>query len=148
MYHILFESCIMSTIYRSFLQNKLWRNKAIMLLEENNSKIDIKHLTNQEFDEQLRIKLKEECEEVVAAYLQEHLIEEIADVYEVIDTLCSLHTINKDLILKKQLEKRQARGTFMPTSFVTVSHHLTGSYGEQYCLKDPLKYPEIEQDSV
>jgi hypothetical protein len=85
--------------------------------------------------------------ELIASSSPDELIEELADVYEVIDVFCMLHQIDKKVVLKKQAEKRENRGTFTQNSFVTVAHHVPGTFGEQYCLKDPLKYPEIKSET-
>ena len=133
----------MSLKYRTFLQNKLWRNKMPRYHESNGSKIDCRLLTNKEFDEQLRIKIKEEAQEVALASTKEQLIEEFADVCEVIEALSLLHGISWQDISEKQLQKREKAGTFTQDSFVLRSHHIEGSVGAQYFLNDPLKYPEV-----
>lgn len=129
--------------YRSFLQNKLWRNKMPSYHEFNGSKIDVKLLTDEEFDKQLRIKIREEADEVAQASSKANLIEELADVYEVMEAIALLHGISKEDIVQKQLQKREKTGTFSADSFVLTAHHVEGSVGADYCLNDPLKYPEI-----
>lgn len=65
----------MSIKYRSFLQNKLWRNKMPSYHALHGSKIDLKTLNSDEFDKQLRIKIKEEADEVALAATKANLIE-------------------------------------------------------------------------
>jgi predicted house-cleaning noncanonical NTP pyrophosphatase (MazG superfamily) len=66
---------------RTFLQKKLWRDKAIDMMEQNHgSKIHWRQLNDQEFNQQIRIKLLEEAEEVVAAQSRNELINELADL--------------------------------------------------------------------
>jgi predicted house-cleaning noncanonical NTP pyrophosphatase (MazG superfamily) len=129
---------------RTFLQKKLWRDNAITMMEENHgSKVNWRQLDDQEFDQQIRIKLLEETEEVIAAQSRSKLIEELADLYEVIDSLININDITTGEILMEQTRKRNERGGFAGRKFVeTVQHHI-GSYGEKYCLADPKKYPEI-----
>lgn len=131
---------------RRFKQSKLWRDNAPAMLEEYGSVIHIKQLSNQEFDRELRIKLLEEAEEVKTAQSDQMLIEELADVYEVIDSLIALHKIDKEQVLYVQENKRNMRGGFMNRTYVTVADHPVGSYGETYCLAAPEKYPEIAFD--
>jgi predicted house-cleaning noncanonical NTP pyrophosphatase (MazG superfamily) len=131
--------------YRSFLQNKLWRDKTPDLMESTGSKIDVTILNDIDFDKQLRSKLQEETTEVVTATSVQALIEELADVYEVIDALCVLHGINKQKLIAMQEKKRDMKGGFFERKYVTVSHHPLESFGVAYCLNDPEEYPEITE---
>ncbi len=129
---------------RKFLQNKLWRDKMPQKLEATGSIIHIKKLTDAEFNKELRIKLLEEADEVQAAQSKEELIGELADIYEVIDTICALHGINKEAIQTIQTQKRNERGGFIERKYVTIAEHPEGSYGVEYCLAQAEKYPEIK----
>lgn len=132
---------------RIFLQNKLWRDKLVDVMEQKHgSRLHVRSLTDTEFDEQLRIKLAEETQEVVVARSRDELVAELADVYEVIDTLARLHAITKEEIINSQTKKRNERGGFEGRKFVETAEHIVGSFGEQYCLADPTKYPEIVSD--
>lgn len=129
---------------RTFLQNKLWRDKAVDMMEYNHgSKINWRYLNNQEFNQQLCNKLLEEAEEVVAAQSRNELIGELADLYEVIDSLITVNAISVEEIIKEQTKKRNERGGFSGRKFVETAEHAIGSFGEQYCLADPKKYPEV-----
>lgn len=129
---------------RTFKQNKLWRDKLIDMMEQNHgSRIHWRHLDNAEFNEQIRIKLLEEAQEVVEAKDRKSLIGELADLYEVIDSLAHVNQISKDEIMSAQVAKREERGGFAGRRFVETAERQAGSFGEQYCLADPNKYPEI-----
>ena len=129
---------------RMFRQNKLWRDKLIEIMEQNyGSRIHWRLLDDAEFDREIRAKLKEEADEVATANNHKALVEELADLYEVIDTLSALHGVTKDQIIAAQTKKREARGGFISRKFVEVAEHPVGSFGEKYCLADPEKYPEI-----
>lgn len=133
----------MATIHK-FKQEKLWRDKLPAMMEANyGSIIHIKPLNDTEYDQELRIKLQEETAEVVEAKSHKNLIEELADVCEVIDALCALHGISKEELEKVQSDKRELRGGFYERAFVTVAEHPAGSYGDLYCRAQPDKYPEI-----
>src|ERR1044071_7180634 len=113
---------------RTFLQKKLWRDKMIDLVEQNHgSKINWRILDNQEFNQQLRIKLLEEAEEVTTASSRDKLIEEIADLYEVIDALMSANSITQEEVNTEQDRKRNERGGFMDRKFVETAQHHSGS---------------------
>ena len=128
---------------RTFQQNKLWRDKTPSMLEVTGSIIHRKHLDDAAYDQQLRIKLLEEADEVLKAKDQKALIEELADVFEVIDALCLLHNISRERVFAAQAAKREHKGGFDTRLFVTLAEHLEGSFGEKYCLADPKKYPEV-----
>src|SRR5690606_33126038 len=109
---------------RTFLQKKLWRDKAVDLMENNHgSKINWRYLSDQEFDEQIRIKLIEEAQEVITATSRDGLIAELADVYEVINSLAALHNITQEEIVAVQEQKREERGGFEGRRFVDTAEH-------------------------
>ena len=129
---------------RKFIQNKLWRDKANEIMEQNHGSIIHWHrLNDNEFNEQLRLKLLEEADEVKLAQSKADLIGELADVLEVIETLCILHQISKDEISTAQKAKIEQRGGFSERKYITIAEHPENSFGEKYCLADPIKYPEI-----
>lgn len=128
---------------RTFLQNKLWRDKLVAIRESEGSCITWRHLNDEDFDEKLRVKLAEEIEEVVVAKSRNELIAELADVFEVIDSLIKLHGISKEEIIGSQTKKRDERGGFEGRKFVETAKHPVGSFADGYCLADPKKYPEI-----
>ena len=91
---------------RKFKQEKLWRDRMPQLCEAKGSVIHLKPLNDQEFDRELRVKLLEEAEEVKNAHMPRDLVEELADLYEVIDTLIAHHGLTKDRIIAFQNQKR------------------------------------------
>lgn len=132
------------TKFRYFIQNKLWRDKMPKEAEKHGSIIHTKQLTDQEFDHELRLKLIEEAKEAKSAEDKDELLSELADLYEVIDSLCALHSIEVHDIITTQIQKRGERGGFLGRNYVTIAEHPEDSYLTDYCLKDPAKYPEIK----
>lgn len=130
--------------FRKFQQNKLWRDKLVDRMEQMGSKLHWQQLTDEEFDKHLRAKILEEVDEVIKATSIKELTDELADVLEVIKTFCMLYDVYFDSVVAKQIEKRADRGGFDGRKFVTIAEHEVGSFGEQYCLAQPEKYPEIE----
>lgn len=129
---------------RTFFQNKLWRDKLVDIMQEkHNSRINWRYLSDEEFNQELRLKLAEETQEVIVAQSRDELVAELADVFEVIDSLTKLHNISQEEIVTAQTKKRDERGGFEGRKFVETAEHLPGSFGEKYCLADPTKYPEI-----
>lgn len=133
-----------TTKYRYFVQNKLWRDKMPREAEKQGSVIHYKKLSDLEFDQELKLKLLEEAKEVKNTTSQQELIGELADVYEVVETLCALHNIDIHEIITTQMQKRAERGGFMERKYVTIAEHPDQSPLAQYCLADPQKYPEIK----
>jgi predicted house-cleaning noncanonical NTP pyrophosphatase (MazG superfamily) len=130
-------------IMHKFKQNKLWRDKIPAQRVFEGSLIHLKQLSDAEYDAELRTKLLEEADEVRVAHNASALLEELADLYEVVDAMCALHGITKEQLLAAQTKKREERGGFYGRTYVTVAEHPTGSFGEKYCRAQPEKYPEI-----
>jgi predicted house-cleaning noncanonical NTP pyrophosphatase (MazG superfamily) len=128
---------------RKFKQDKLWRDKAVDRLEQMGSKIHWESLDAHQFAKQLKIKLMEEAAEVCSAKTKESLLEELADILEIVSSFCELHEATLQDVIDLQHKKHQELGGFQGRKFVTVAEHPSGSFGEKYCLNDPEKYPEI-----
>ena len=128
---------------RKFIQNKLWRDKALEYSQLIGSKIHTKELSDEEYNDSLKDKLIEEAAEVKEASTNKDILEEMADVLEVLDALCHLHGISKDDLETCKQKKFLERGGFYHRKFVTVAEHRPNSFGEKYCLEQPEKYPEI-----
>jgi predicted house-cleaning noncanonical NTP pyrophosphatase (MazG superfamily) len=128
---------------RKFLQNKLWRDNAIEMMEKSGAVVHWQHLDTNNYEKELRLKLLEEAKEVETAITREELCEELADVLEVVACLCKSNDISLDDVHKQQNKKRTERGGFAGRKYVTVVEHLDNSFWANYCLKDPDKNPEI-----
>lgn len=115
------------------------------MLAAHGSYVEAKTLTDEEFARELRLKIKEEAAEVVAAKNVAELLEECADVFEVIRAFGLLYGFTIDDVIQVQAKKRNERGGFDARMFVTHAFHRAGSFGEAYCLKSPEKYPEITE---
>ena len=61
----------------------------------------------------LQKKIVEEASELSDAKTQEHVVEEIVDVLEVIDAICFVKNISKENISQVQKEKYEKRGGFL-----------------------------------
>lgn len=129
--------------YRKFKQNKLWRDKAVDLMENMGSKIHWHKLNDIEFVSELKVKFIEESQEVYNAKSKQELMEELADVLEVIDAFASVYNFSFKDIVEIKNRKHQKRGGFLERKFVSIAEHLEDSFGEKYCLADPGKYPEV-----
>lgn len=131
---------------RKFRSEKLWRDKTIEMWEKHGSVIHWKRLDDAEYNNQLRLKLLEEAQEVSEAQSRQDLMSELADVFEVIDAICALHGFSRNDTRAAQEKKRAERGGFFERIFVTIVEPPEGSDFEKYCLAQPEKYPEISVD--
>ena len=68
-------------------------------------------MSQSEYHQALLKKLVEEAKEAAEAK-PDNLVEELADIYEVIDAMLTNLKIDKDLVLAKQEQKRQEKGEF------------------------------------
>jgi predicted house-cleaning noncanonical NTP pyrophosphatase (MazG superfamily) len=65
----------------------------------------------EEFRQALRIKLQEEAQEVAEASPDE-LATELADLYEVIETMMATYHIDPEIVRNVQIRRREERGGF------------------------------------
>lgn len=92
--------------------SKLVRDKIPQLLEASGKKATFSSLTKESRREALRNKLDEEVNELNVATSPEEILEEIADVYEVLMAMVyEAGYIDADLFLKAKQKKRE-KGAF------------------------------------
>lgn len=92
---------------------KLVRDRIPEIIEENEGvPVPTRILDDEEYEIHLRQKLIEEAGELAAAKTDEHTVEEIADLEELIDTLLALKGIDRASVTAVQNEKREKRGGF------------------------------------
>ena len=92
--------------------NKLVRDHIPTILAQTGYTYETTTMDEQEYRQALREKLVEEAREAAAAVEMRQLITELADLYEVIDTLMRENTIAPDVVRAEQERRRQARGGF------------------------------------
>ena len=91
--------------------NKLVRDKIPEIIEKNGEKPITRILDNAEYNEELIKKLNEEYHEVVEAD-EESIIEELADMLEVMESIAELHNKTLEDILATKEKKKINRGGF------------------------------------
>lgn len=69
-------------------------------------------LNDEEYLTYLLKKVVEEAEELSGAETDSNLVEEIADVYEIIDSILALKNVSREEVLAVRDEKREKRGGF------------------------------------
>ena len=97
--------------------NKLVRDKIPDIIKAKEEEPIIRELTLGEYKIALETKLKEECEEVIAANGEER-IEEIADALEVLKALANLENATLEDIIAVADKKNAKRGAFEKRIFL------------------------------
>jgi len=129
---------------RTFLLNKLWRDKMPEDMElKGGAIVHVTILDDEHYDKALRAKIVEEADEVAHAKTKDELISEIGDVLEVIACILEHHDLSMEQIEQVRLAKKEERGSFGQRKYVTIAEYAPGSFGEQYCMKDPSRHHEI-----
>ncbi|OJW51765.1 MAG: hypothetical protein BGO67_05470 [Alphaproteobacteria bacterium 41-28] len=131
---------------RRFKVATLVRDKMPDRIQQLGGSVEMHLLDPEDHINYLKLKLKEEAEEVCQADNPKELKEEMADVLEVLYALSKKFGLRWEHIEKERLQKRDNRGGFKKGTFVEFvevesfddSHPLI-----QYCLANPDKYPEI-----
>ena len=126
-----------------FVFNKLVRDRQSAAMQDPRIVMNARTLEHTEFILELKKKLVEESDEVVAASGDE-LIEELADLTEIIETLMNACKIKEEAVHAARQKKRDERGGFTKRIFVAYADIPRGSNAYEYCMKQPEKYP-IEQ---
>lgn len=91
--------------------SKLIRDNIPDLLDKNNLSYKVKILNHDQYKQGLKWKLIEEAGEVFTTDNKEDLIEEIADVYEVIEAILEANNITSDdvnLVKEKKQNLRES----------------------------------------
>ena len=91
--------------------NKLIRDLIPEIIRKAGRECEVKTMSQSEYHQALLDKLLEEAKEAAQAN-SNNLVEELADVYEVIDAIMTNLEIDKDLVLAKQEQKRKEKGGF------------------------------------
>ncbi len=92
--------------------NKIVRDKIPDIISKRGERAEIRRLTGEALITALRQKLVEESFEVLDAKSGHDLVDELADVSEVVDALCSALKQSRAHLASVQKEKRQKRGGF------------------------------------
>ncbi len=88
--------------------NKLVRDKIPEYIKKKGGKAIFHIAKNKEY----WLKLKEKLQEEIKEFEKEESIEEMADIMEVIETMCKYKKFNKQKLEKTKEEKAKERGKF------------------------------------
>jgi predicted house-cleaning noncanonical NTP pyrophosphatase (MazG superfamily) len=93
------------------IYHKLVRDRIPEIISANGSTSEIEIMDEETYRQALRQKLIEEAQEAATAD-EQHLITELADLYEVIDALMTCDHISPSQVRDEQTQRRSARGGF------------------------------------
>lgn len=108
-----------------YCHNKLIRDKIPGIIEANGEQCEIRVMEREEFERELRKKLAEEAAELMETP-KEDLVNEMADVLELLKSIASFYGINFELVGEKQVKKREERGGFEKRLFLVWSSRPAG----------------------
>lgn len=94
--------------------NKLVRDNIPEIIESKGDKAYTRILSDEEYKEQLDVKLQEEVKE----YLEDDNVEELADIIEVIYAILEYKEVKKEDLEKVRIDKVQKRGAFNKKIFL------------------------------
>lgn len=92
--------------------NKLVRDNIPDIISSNNEVPFTRFLNDNEYREELYKKLLEECNEVVNSKSSEEVLEELADVLEVMESIVKLENKSFDDVKDIAISKKNKRGGF------------------------------------
>lgn len=98
--------------------NKLIRDKIPEIISESGEKPTVKVLNKKQFKEALRKKLVKESVELSCANNKKEIVNELADITELIDWICREYRLDKNSLKKHRIEKNKKRGSFRSKLFL------------------------------
>ncbi|HEY0965300.1 MAG TPA: nucleoside triphosphate pyrophosphohydrolase [Candidatus Saccharimonadales bacterium] len=129
----------------TFLFQKLVRDNIKAMHEAHGHEVHSKILNKQDLQKALFVKLHEEADEVASAVTRQELLNELADMYQILDEIRENAEIGMEEVRTVQDAEVIRRGGFR-----------TGLYIEKvfmpdednkwviYCRERPEKYPEVK----
>lgn len=102
--------------------NKLVRDNIPNIIKNNGEESIIRILDDAEYRKELYKKLLEECNEVINSKNKEELLEELADVLEVIRSIAKLENNELDDVIEISDQKKLKRGGFEKRIFLEKTY--------------------------
>lgn len=127
-----------------FRCDKLVRDRIPELMAHQSSIVKVETLDHKAHIKALKAKLLEEAEEVAQAGSRDELLEEIADIKEVIDALMLKLSIRNAEIEEVKRKKSLRNGGFDRGLFLRSVEAAPDSDIAKRFLLDPKKYPRLD----
>ncbi len=132
---------------RKFKFEKLVRDKIEKRIKSRGANVDSFVLDDKQYIEELKNKLLEETKEFVSAE-RKKLIEELADVQEVINYLLLTLDVDKEKLEEKQRAKIKERGSFNRRIYIRSVEVQNDDPWVDYYSSRPHKYPEVGKEKA
>ena len=126
-----------------FRVEKLIRDKLPEIMRAAGLRVFERTLETPEFIESLKTKLAEEAAEVASAGTRQEMLEELADVMEVVLALTECHGFTLADLEAKRIAKRDARGDFSARTYNAAVEADEGCAATAYYLARPDQYPRL-----
>ena len=110
---------------KKVFHKKLIRDKIPQVIEANGDQYEVRVMSKREFEKELKKKLVEEASELLKTPRKD-LINEMADVLELLKSIADFYKIDFELIEEKQVKKRKERGGFKKKLFLIWSSQQAG----------------------
>lgn len=107
-------------VRKKYYHRKLVRDKIPDLIEAHGDELETVVLDKDRFEKELKKKLVEESKELIEAK-EEDVVNELADVLELVKSLASYHKIPFKYLERYQGEKRKKRGGFKKRIYLAWS---------------------------
>lgn len=124
-----------------FRVQKLIRDQLPTIMRAQGLAVFDRRLGDAEFVAALKDKLVEEAQEAHEAASPAELVDELADVMEVIRALASASGVSLDDVETRRQAKRAERGGFEARVFNAAVEASDGSPAAEYYLARPTQYP-------
>jgi predicted house-cleaning noncanonical NTP pyrophosphatase (MazG superfamily) len=128
-----------------FKVDKLIRDRLPAIMREQGLTVFDRPLEDSEFDTRLRDKLVEEALEARSAATLGELIDELADLREVMLALAEVNGVTEQDVEARRLAKRAERGGFDQRVYNAAVEGEDGLAAVAYYLARPLQYPQEER---
>lgn len=129
-----------------FVVNKLIRDNMIEFQTKQGVVLHERILDTAEFNQRIHEKLIEEAHEVIEARTRQDLIEELADLTEVMHAIMTHHKILLTEVEQTRLKKHAERGGFEKKIFSTTIDIRDDKPALAYYKARPQQYPEIDSE--
>ena len=124
-----------------FRVQKLIRDRLPAIMRAQGLQVFDRRLNDAEFIAALKDKLLEEAQEVGAATSLADLIDELADVMEVVAALADASGVPLQAVEERRQAKRAERGGFAERVFNAAVEARDGLPAAEYYLARPMQYP-------
>ncbi len=129
---------------KKFKLAKLVRDNIVPLTIRNGSSPKYRKLSNKEYKIELILKLREEITEVSPDLGREELLQELADINEVLKYLMGVLKIDNETLQKIQRKKTRKVGGFDKKHYIDYIDCDENDPWFKYYAKNPNKFPEIK----